>query len=97
MTMLTPLVGFIALVGLWLAPLTAMGRDLDGRYANSPLKPWFDQLKSRNGRMLFGCRRLRRRRRRLGSEERSLSRASAGGSRLRSHGLDRCARQFRHH
>jgi len=49
MTMLTPLVGFIALVGLWLMPLTAMGRDLDGRYATSPLKPWFDQLKSRIG------------------------------------------------
>jgi hypothetical protein len=44
-----PLIGFIALMGLWLAPLTAMARDLDGRYANSPLKPWFDQLKSRNG------------------------------------------------
>jgi len=28
---------------------TALGRDLDGRYANSPLKPWFDQLNSRNG------------------------------------------------
>ena len=41
-----PLVGFIA---LWLTPLTAIGRDLDGRYATSPLKPWFDQLKSRNG------------------------------------------------
>jgi hypothetical protein len=27
----------------------ALGRDLDGRYANSPLKPWFDQLKSGNG------------------------------------------------
>ena len=25
------------------------GGDLDGRYATSPLKPWFDQLKSRNG------------------------------------------------
>jgi len=44
-----PLVGFIAPLGLWLMPLTAMGRDLDGRYANSPLKPWFEQLKSRNG------------------------------------------------
>jgi len=43
------IVGFIALMGLWLMPLTAEGRDLDGRYANSPLKPWFDQLKSRNG------------------------------------------------
>jgi hypothetical protein len=42
------LIGFIAAVGLWLMPLLAMGRD-DGRYANSPLKPWFDQLKSRNG------------------------------------------------
>ncbi len=26
----------------------AMGRD-DGRYANSPLKPWFDSLKSNKG------------------------------------------------
>src|SRR5260370_17596061 len=24
-------------------------RDLDGRYANSPLKPWFDQLASGKG------------------------------------------------
>jgi hypothetical protein len=32
-------------MGLWLMPSTAMGRDLDGHYANSPLKPWFDQLK----------------------------------------------------
>jgi hypothetical protein len=30
--------------------VTALGRDLDGRYADSPLKPWFDQLKSRLGR-----------------------------------------------
>ena len=44
-----PLVGFIAFMELWLMPLTAMGRDLDGRYTNSPLKSWFDQLKSRNG------------------------------------------------
>jgi len=43
------LICFIAPMGLWLMPSTAMGRDLDGRYANSPLKPWFDQLKSRNG------------------------------------------------
>jgi hypothetical protein len=40
-----PLIGFIAPIGLWLVPLTAMGSNLDGRYANSPLKPWFDQLK----------------------------------------------------
>ena len=44
-----PLVRFVAAMGLWLMPLLALGRDLDGRYANSPLKPWFDQLKSRNG------------------------------------------------
>ena len=44
-----PLIGFVAAMGLWLMPLLALGRDLDGRYANSPLKPWFDQLKSRNG------------------------------------------------
>jgi hypothetical protein len=44
-----PLIGFIAPMGLSLMPSTAMGPDLDGRYANSPLKPWFDQLKSRNG------------------------------------------------
>ena len=36
-------------MGLWLMLSTAMGRDLGSRYANSPLKPWFDQLKSRNG------------------------------------------------
>ena len=44
-----PLVGFVAPIGLWLMPFTAIGRDLDGRYANSPLKPWFDHLKSGNG------------------------------------------------
>lgn len=27
----------------------AHARDLDGRYAASPLKPWFDSLKSKNG------------------------------------------------
>lgn len=27
----------------------AFGRDLDGRHANSPLKPWFDSLKSGKG------------------------------------------------
>jgi len=43
------MIGFVALMGLWLMPVTAPGRDFDGRYANSPLKPWFDQLKSRNG------------------------------------------------
>jgi len=43
-------VGTFLLIGLFgLMPLTTMGRDLDGRYATSPLKPWFDQLKSRTG------------------------------------------------
>jgi hypothetical protein len=42
-------IGFVAVIGLWLMPLPTLGRDLEGRYANSPLKPWFDQLKSRNG------------------------------------------------
>jgi hypothetical protein len=42
-------IGFIAPIGLCLTPLTVMGRDVDGRYANSPLKPWFDRLKSGNG------------------------------------------------
>ena len=44
-----PRVRFVAAMGLWLMPLLALGRNLDGRYANSPLRPWFDQLKSRNG------------------------------------------------
>ena len=44
-----PLIGLVTTTGLWLMPWTAPGRDLDGRYANSPLRPWFDQLKSRNG------------------------------------------------
>jgi hypothetical protein len=35
------------LVGVRLEP--ADGRDPDGRHANSPLKPWFDQLRSRYG------------------------------------------------
>lgn len=34
-------------LALMLYPVAA--RDLDGRYAQSPLKPWFDQLKSGKG------------------------------------------------
>lgn len=41
-----PLIGFLLAVGL----VAALGRDLDGRYAASPLKPWFDQLESGWGR-----------------------------------------------
>jgi hypothetical protein len=29
--------------------MAAVARDLDGRYAQSPLKPWFDQLASGKG------------------------------------------------
>lgn len=32
-----------------LAPYLAAARDLDGRYANSPLKGWFESLHSRKG------------------------------------------------
>jgi len=28
---------------------SALARDVEGRYAGSPLKPWFDQLKSGKG------------------------------------------------
>ena len=41
-----PLIGFLIAVGL----VAALGRDLDGRYAESPLKRWFDQLESGWGR-----------------------------------------------
>lgn len=36
-----------ALLALWVVHASA--RDLDGRYAQSPLKPWFDGLKSGKG------------------------------------------------
>ena len=41
-----PLIGFLLAMGL----VAALGRDLDGRYAGSPLKRWFDQLESGWGR-----------------------------------------------
>jgi hypothetical protein len=41
------------LLAVFLAAVVAAGsasaRDLDGRYAQSQLKPWFDSLKSGNG------------------------------------------------
>jgi hypothetical protein len=40
--------GFVVLVVL-LSVHFAHARDLDGRYTNSELKPWFDQLKSGKG------------------------------------------------
>lgn len=42
-------VGLVA-GGRFAAPDTAAARDLDGRYANSPLKDWFDRLSSGKGR-----------------------------------------------
>ena len=38
-----------ALFVLFLLTTAAMARDPDGRYANSPLKQWFDSLKSGKG------------------------------------------------
>ena len=32
-----------------LFPISSVARDLDGRYANSPLKSWFDNLSSKSG------------------------------------------------
>lgn len=50
---LRPVEMMIGLVVLIVAVLfawhVALGRDLDGRYANSPLKQWFDSLKSGKG------------------------------------------------
>ena len=39
----------VLLVVLLLSWHVALGRDLDGRYANSPLKQWFDSLRSGKG------------------------------------------------
>ena len=38
-----------AVVAHGLAPVEAVARDLDGRYANSPLKGWFESLHSSKG------------------------------------------------
>jgi hypothetical protein len=40
---------FAVVLVLVASSIVAWPRDLDGRYANSPLKQWFDQLASRNG------------------------------------------------
>jgi len=39
----------LALAGRILAPYKAAARDLDGRYANSPLHGWFEGLRSGKG------------------------------------------------
>jgi hypothetical protein len=41
--------GIFAILALGLALSGAHARDLDNRYANSPLKPWFDHLASQRG------------------------------------------------
>jgi hypothetical protein len=41
--------GVLVVGGRIAAPDTAAARDLDGRYANSPLKQWFDSLRSGKG------------------------------------------------
>jgi hypothetical protein len=45
------LIFLVALVAMTVHASTfyASARDLDGRYANSPLKPWFDKLASKRG------------------------------------------------
>ena len=45
--MMTTTRAALVLGAIWLAA-PALARD-DGRYANSPLKPWFDSLKSGKG------------------------------------------------
>ena len=39
---------WVLLLGAVLASSAAVARD-DGRYSNSPLKPWFDSLRDKNG------------------------------------------------
>ena len=39
----------LVLLAIVTLSLSASARDLDGRYANSPLKPWFDSLASGKG------------------------------------------------
>lgn len=42
-------VALVVFAALVLSQPPAIARDLDGRHVNSPLKPWFDSLKSRKG------------------------------------------------
>ncbi len=48
--MIVAALGIVLVVGGRIAaPDMAAARDLDGRYANSPLKEWFDSLRSGKG------------------------------------------------
>jgi len=38
-----------AFAAIWLAVQSVHARDPDGRFADSPLKPWFDKLSSGKG------------------------------------------------
>jgi hypothetical protein len=55
--------------------IVVLARD-DGRYANSPLKSWFDRLASGNGLCCSFADGFQGRRRRLGHAGRPLSRAA---------------------
>lgn len=100
-------------ISLWLfavgaCTIPAQSRDLDGRHAGSPLKPWFDRPEERQGPVLQRRRRLGAQRSRLGIEGRQVPRAraaspvaaeqgtaaAAGRSR---HGLGRRPDRCRHH
>jgi hypothetical protein len=72
----------VAMVALCTTVFFAGGvsaRDPDGRYANSPLKQWFDQLASGKGLCCSFRRRRQRAGCRLGHAGRQLSRATARG------------------
>jgi hypothetical protein len=61
-----------ALMVLLALTVEVSARDLDGRYANSPLKQWFETPGQQEGPVLCGCRRHGAVRGRLGSEGRPL-------------------------
>ncbi len=48
-TTVVRLIFLLASAACILAPLNASARDVDGRYANSPLKGWFESLHSSKG------------------------------------------------
>jgi hypothetical protein len=73
-----------------LVTLPAPGRDLDGRYKRLPARRLVQAFGTQQGLLLFVCRRLCNRGRRLGIQKRSLSGARAEGGRLRRHGRGSC-------
>ena len=88
---------WILVVGSFgLMALPAPGRDLDGRYKNSPLR-LVREFGKRQRALLFGCRRPHRRRGRLGNKKRSLSRTRAESPQLQRYDLGGGAGRCRHH